>query len=189
MAWDNNKSTASDPDNPNADEQLTASEWNTHVDEGHWPSGELQFQIDNGDPVLVDPQNSNEIVARYDRSEGSWVIDTLEAGELSSDIENPNEVTSSRSFNTVYQNTTNHLLIVSVVLESDGTQDIIAGLRTGSDSSLGLNYEIDRVRVDAEDISSFTDPSLRCIVEAGDYYRVAQLGSSTIRNWYERGMV
>jgi len=82
MAWDNTKSTASDPDNPNADEQLTASEWNTHVDEGHWPSDELQFQIDIGDPVLVDPQNSNEIVARYDRSSGSWVIDTLEANDV-----------------------------------------------------------------------------------------------------------
>jgi hypothetical protein len=81
MTWDNPKNTASDPDNPNADEQLTASEWNTHVDEGHWPSDELQFQIDNGDPVLVDPQNSNEIVARYDRGKGSWVIDTLEADD------------------------------------------------------------------------------------------------------------
>ncbi|AFH22133.1 hypothetical protein OSG_eHP18_00115 [environmental Halophage eHP-18] len=79
MTWDDDKSTAADPDNPNADEQLTASEWNTHVDEGHWPSDELQFQIDNGDPVLVDPQNSNEIVARYDRGKGGWVIDTLEA--------------------------------------------------------------------------------------------------------------
>jgi len=31
MAWDSDKSTAADPDNPAADEQLTADEWDTHV--------------------------------------------------------------------------------------------------------------------------------------------------------------
>lgn len=31
MAWDDDKSTAADPDNPAADEQLTADEWDTHV--------------------------------------------------------------------------------------------------------------------------------------------------------------
>lgn len=31
MAWDDDKSNAADPDNPNADEQLTASEWDQQV--------------------------------------------------------------------------------------------------------------------------------------------------------------
>lgn len=31
MAWDDDKSTAADPDNPAADEQLTAAEWDAHV--------------------------------------------------------------------------------------------------------------------------------------------------------------
>jgi len=31
MAWDDDKSTAADPDNPAADEQLTADEWDAHV--------------------------------------------------------------------------------------------------------------------------------------------------------------
>jgi len=78
MGWDDTKTTADDPDKPDADERLTAEEWNTHVDEGHWSGDELQFQIDSGDPVLVDPQNSDEIVARYDRGPGKWMIDALQ---------------------------------------------------------------------------------------------------------------
>jgi hypothetical protein len=31
MAWDDDKSTATDPDNPSASEQLTATEWDNHV--------------------------------------------------------------------------------------------------------------------------------------------------------------
>lgn len=33
MTWDETKQTAADPDNPNANEQLTASDWNAHVRE------------------------------------------------------------------------------------------------------------------------------------------------------------
>jgi len=81
MAWDTAKSTASDPDNPNSDEQLTASEWNDHVTDGHWPQDELNLSIDgNGDPIITDPQNNDQTVMRYDRSAGSWVVDALEAG-------------------------------------------------------------------------------------------------------------
>lgn len=85
MPWDNTKDTAADPDNPNADEQLTADEWNQHVDDGHWPSDELNVGVDNGDPVLTDPQNGDQVVLRYDRSAGSWVVDTLEAGSANTD--------------------------------------------------------------------------------------------------------
>lgn len=31
MAWDSDKSTAADPENPDPDEQLTAGEWDNHV--------------------------------------------------------------------------------------------------------------------------------------------------------------
>lgn len=81
--WDDDKSTAADPDNPAADEQLTADEWDAHVTEGHFPADELNFGVDAGDPVMTDPQNGDQIVARYDRSAGSWVVDALETDSLS----------------------------------------------------------------------------------------------------------
>jgi len=31
MPWDDDKSTAADPDNPSANEQLSADEWDAHV--------------------------------------------------------------------------------------------------------------------------------------------------------------
>ena len=78
MAWDDDKSTAADPDNPAPDEQLSADEWDDHVLDGHWPSDELNLSIDNsGDPVITDPQNADETIMRYDRSAGSWVVDSL----------------------------------------------------------------------------------------------------------------
>jgi hypothetical protein len=81
VPWDSDKSTAADPDNPAADEQLTADEWDSHVSEGHFPADELNLGVDNGDPVLTDPQNGDEVVLRYDRSEGTWVVDSISAEE------------------------------------------------------------------------------------------------------------
>lgn len=80
--WDSDKSTAADPDNPTADEQLTADEWDAHVNEGHFPADELNLGVDNGDPVLTDPQNADEVVLRYDRASGSWVLDSIQTGDL-----------------------------------------------------------------------------------------------------------
>jgi hypothetical protein len=83
MPWDSDKSTAADPDNPAADEQLTADEWDAHVSEGHFPADELNFGVDgNGDPVMTDPQNADEVIARYDRSEGAWVFDSVVTEEV-----------------------------------------------------------------------------------------------------------
>jgi len=77
MAWDDDKSTATDPNNPTADEQLTADEWDAHVTEGHWPGNELNLGLDSGDPVLTDPQNADKVVLRYDRASGSWLLDSV----------------------------------------------------------------------------------------------------------------
>jgi hypothetical protein len=77
MAWDSDKSTATDPDNPNADEQLTADEWDQHVADGHWLSDDFTLGTESGDPVIRDPQNGDQVVLRYDRSEGQWVMDAL----------------------------------------------------------------------------------------------------------------
>jgi len=81
--WDSDKSTAVDPDNPDPDEQLTADEWDQHVTEGHWPGDELNLSINgNGDPVITDPQNGDQEVMRYDRSEGAWVVSSLNTKQI-----------------------------------------------------------------------------------------------------------
>jgi len=86
MPWDSDKSTAADPDNPTADEQLTADEWDNHVNEGHWNSDELNLSTNaDGDPILTDPQNGDQTVLRYNRSKGAWVVDALEAGSVNTD--------------------------------------------------------------------------------------------------------
>ena len=78
MTWDDDKSTAADPDNPAADEQLTADEWDNHVGEGHFLPSNLRFgQNADGDPIMTDPQNGGQTVLRYDRSAGDWVMDSL----------------------------------------------------------------------------------------------------------------
>jgi len=71
--WDQIKSTfKSNPDVPD-DEKLTASMWNQHIEDGHFAADELNFGDDgSGNPVITDPQNSDEIVMRYVRGTG-WV--------------------------------------------------------------------------------------------------------------------
>lgn len=84
MAWDDDKSTAADPNNPAPNEQLTADEWDAHVTEGHFPSDELNLGVDgNGDPVITDPQNGGQTVMRYERSSGAWVVNGLKANSAS----------------------------------------------------------------------------------------------------------
>lgn len=82
MTWDDDKSTATDPDNPSADEQLTADEWDDHVGQGHFPADELNLGVNgNGDPVMTDPQNADQEVLRYDRGAGQWVLSALTTDE------------------------------------------------------------------------------------------------------------
>lgn len=83
MPWEEDKSTASDPDNPQPDEQLTADEWDAHVGEGHFDPSNLQLGQDaDGNPVMTDPQNGGEVVLTYDRSAGSWVLPSLSTEDL-----------------------------------------------------------------------------------------------------------
>lgn len=117
MPWDSDKSTAADPDNPAANEQLTADEWDQHVTEGHWPGDELNLSINgNGDPVITDPKNGDQEVMRYDRSAGTWVVssfstDYVDFGSISERL-----ILQSAPFNTIvgsYQVSTSDVNILS----------------------------------------------------------------------------
>lgn len=81
--WDSDKSTAADPDNPAPDEQLSADEWDQHVADGHWPADQINFGVNaSGHPILTDSQNADAVVAVYDRSIGSWILDVDGYAEL-----------------------------------------------------------------------------------------------------------
>lgn len=85
MPWDDTKDTFDQrPDIPD-NQKLQASEWNQHVSDGHFPSDEFNFGIDGGDPVITDPQNADQVVLRYDRSVGSWTLESLSAQSIDTD--------------------------------------------------------------------------------------------------------
>jgi hypothetical protein len=94
MPWDNTKATEDGDGTVDSDEQLSADEWNQHVTDGHFPADEVNFDVDgNGDPVVTDPQNADEVIARYDRSEGAWVFTAVSTEEVNNVlIAEPNEL-------------------------------------------------------------------------------------------------
>jgi len=93
--WDGTKTTEDGDGTVNADEQLTASEWNNHVTDGHFPSDKLNLGTDvNGDPVMTDPANGDQVVLRYDPGAGQWEIVNVNL-EL-----NSNDITGAGALNT-----------------------------------------------------------------------------------------
>lgn len=83
MPWDDDKSTAADPDNPAADEQLSADEWDAHVadQKSRVPYGPLTDRppagdVSNGTVFLVtDLANNGGILTEV--VSGSWEIMSL----------------------------------------------------------------------------------------------------------------
>ena len=79
MVWDDDKSTASDPDNPAADEQLTADEWDNHVSD---QIGRLEYgPLSSRPPASEKPQGAlwfdeHGRISRVD-SNNNWVVESL----------------------------------------------------------------------------------------------------------------
>jgi hypothetical protein len=92
MAWDSDKSTAADPDNPAADEQLTADEWDAHVADqkarvkyGPLADRPAAGDVPNGTVFLVtDLANNGGILTEV--VSGTWEIKSL--GDASNRIPN-----------------------------------------------------------------------------------------------------
>jgi len=91
--WDGTKTTEDGDGTIDGDEQLTASEWNNHVTDGHFPADKLNFGTDvNGDPVVTDPANGDQVVLRYDPSAGQWEIVNVNLELNDNDINNVGSV-------------------------------------------------------------------------------------------------
>jgi hypothetical protein len=76
--WDDNKSTASDPDNPSASEQLTANEWDTHVGDqkdrllyGPLTNRPSASNVPNGTKYLDEHNRISKVVS------GAWTQEAL----------------------------------------------------------------------------------------------------------------
>lgn len=79
MTWDNDKSTATDPDNPTAAEQLTATEWDNHVLD---QLGRMEYGLLSNRPAATErPAGSlwfdeNGRISRTDGND-NWVLDSF----------------------------------------------------------------------------------------------------------------
>jgi len=116
--WDGTKTTEDGDGTVNADEQLTASEWNNHVTDGHFPSDKLNLGTDvNGDPVMTDPANGDQVVLRYDPGAGQWEIVNVDLALNSNDLTN----------------------VGAITIEQIGSERLYAGAFDGSDPDQRLD--------------------------------------------------
>jgi len=93
MPWDNTKTTEDGDGTVDSDEQLTASEWNQHVTDGHFPSDKFNLGTDaNGNPVFTDPANGDQVVWRYDPGAGQWEIVNVNLELNNNDVTNAGAV-------------------------------------------------------------------------------------------------
>lgn len=103
VPWDSDKSTAADPDNPAADEQLTADEWDAHVADQkghsarHENGGTDEIDVTGLSGDLADAQDPKQeavedfvgaliaggtnVTATYDDGAGTLTIDTSALNE------------------------------------------------------------------------------------------------------------
>jgi len=79
MAWDDDKSTATDPDNPSASEQLTADEWDNHVGD---QLSRLEYGPLSSRPAASEREQGALWFDEYGRisrvdANGNWVLDSF----------------------------------------------------------------------------------------------------------------
>jgi hypothetical protein len=108
--------------------------------------------------------------------------------ELDSKIETPANISSNRQLDTVYQNTSGHLISVVVIFKvntAGDTYDLF--LRQGASQSLRNNNNVDRKFREAD--TDFDRVVLRTIVPDGQYYEVVQGGANdaSVVTWQEIG--
>lgn len=119
MPWDSDKSTASDPDNPSADEQLTATEWDNHVadQKGH----ASRHEQGGSDEMDVD---TAQITAFAENVE-----DTVN-GLLS----------GGTNISLTYDDANDTLTVDTSALNEEEVEDAVAALIT-TDAGLTFNYD------------------------------------------------
>lgn len=123
-----------------------------------------------------DPQNPN--------------VQSLATDEVDAAIEEGSNIIGSRSFDTTYQNTTGHVLAVSVIVRNlTSTQDVGAALyvKSGSSSIVAADNEVCRNLISSIDGDAYITVS--ALVPDQHHYRIADNGGADNEayRWFERG--
>jgi len=161
MPWDDDKSTAADPDNPSANEQLSADEWDAHVadQKSHstrhesggsdeiglgnlsLPTG-AQIDEDGGDFVVRD--SAGNVALRYDEASGAWQLDALEAGNTKTDLLTLTTVVYDNTF--TYSGGETKAVVLSQGVSGDNIDVVVTPSNNpGNDHG----YQVDRVYYDS----------------------------------------
>lgn len=135
MPWDSDKSTATDPDNPTADEQLTADEWDAMVadQKGHSArhekggSDELTTFGDTTHDALYSPSKAADAVVRTD---GTTYFADGEGGSISSGTDAATVLQAALDDLAAADNRDNATLFVAKgVYSLGGTVDVREGVK------------------------------------------------------------
>ena len=108
-------------DDPNwsIGDTLTAQQFADHVTEGHFPSDELQFTITtDGNPAFVDPQNGDAEILTYDRSAGTWRLNSINPTDT---LELPTYPTLADVPTTLSEGTLVYVQDTNEIYKEDGT--------------------------------------------------------------------
>lgn len=133
---------------------------------------------DDGDTVWGSSSNRDD-----------YYVDEIDANLVNTDqlkhgIEGTSSIDSSRSFDTVYQNTSGRNMLLVVVVEnasgSAGNLDVI--IEVGSSSSPSARQDVAKI-----DVANGNKIALKAIVPDQNYYQVRAFGVGSILRWYEHG--
>jgi len=115
---------------------------------------------------------------------------SVDTDQLTTKLQNANDVSGSRSFDTEFQNSNNYDIILEVTVEhnpSGGTDtDLNCILRYGSSSGLSSG-DRSQYCIDKGVDGGFVRKTFVAIIPKDYYYEVESFGSESIQFWHERG--
>ena len=119
--------------------------------------------------------------------------ESVSTEELSTELEEPDDISENRDFGTTYQNTEGHDIIWVVRMRTDGgTDDKVHGygLRVGNTSSLSSDHELSTNLARSEHLDDTTRFVYSVRVPDGYYFELLEDGANEaqIEQWHERGM-
>ena len=111
---------------------------------------------------------------------------SVDTDELNHKLSNATNVVGSRALGTEYQNTTGHVIYVTVHLTNDsGSSGLIGSdFRVANSSGMSGGDTMDFVSIS---VDSGDDISIGGIVPDGAYYKAENFSNDmSLKNWYER---
>ena len=119
--------------------------------------------------------------------------ESVSTKQLSTELEEPDDISENRDFGTTYQNTEGHDIIWVVRMRTDGeTDDKVHGyqLRVGETSSLNTENVLGGYLARSEHFDDTTRLNFSVRVPDGYHYELSEdsLNEAIIEQWHERGL-